>query len=261
MTCARPGQLAAARPCSSGGGSSPRSRLARSGLRCASSARSDAPRIQRAASWTATAALSRWWSPASPNTTGRLPGVEKRSSGVESARSQPTSAARSFRTCMAQSCCGPVTAGAPGFMIPAFSNAIFGSVSPRISMWSKPRAVMPQAAGWSTMLVASMRPPMPTSSTATSTFCCTKTRSASSVMNSKKNGMPSSSVAFSVSVSNVHQKFSRKTSSSAGLPCSRMRSRMSTRCGEVYSPVRQSLCLSMLSTMQQVLPLPLVPAT
>lgn len=42
----------------------------------------------------------------------------------EGGAAQHTSAARSFRTCMAQSCCGPVTAGAPGFMIPAFSNAI-----------------------------------------------------------------------------------------------------------------------------------------
>ena len=53
-------------------------------------------------------------------------------------------------------------------MIPAFSPAISAMVSPRYSVWSTPIGVM-TATGALTTLVASQRPPRPTSTTATST--------------------------------------------------------------------------------------------
>ena len=52
-------------------------------------------------------------------------------------------------------------------MIPAFSAAISAISVPRYSVWSTPIGVM-TATGASTTLVASHRPPMPTSTTATS---------------------------------------------------------------------------------------------
>ena len=45
-------------------------------------------------------------------------------------------------------------------------------------MWSYPRAEMPQTTGWGTQLVASRRPPRPTSRIATSTFSARNTRKA-----------------------------------------------------------------------------------
>jgi hypothetical protein len=44
---------------------------------------------------------------------------------------------------MASSGCGTVKQGTPGRMIPAFSRAIRSRVSPRSSMWSNPRLLMP----------------------------------------------------------------------------------------------------------------------
>ena len=53
-------------------------------------------------------------------------------------------------------------------MMPAFSAAMSATVSPRYSAWSMPIGVI-TATGASTTLVASHRPPIPTSTTATST--------------------------------------------------------------------------------------------
>ena len=61
-----------------------------------------------------------------------------------------------------------VTNGTPAFMMPAFSPAISTSDSPRYSAWSKATLVTAVTSGCTT-LVASSRPPSPTSITATST--------------------------------------------------------------------------------------------
>ena len=52
--------------------------------------------------------------------------------------------------------------------MPAFSAAIFGSVAPSFSAWSSEIGVMTSSTGRSTTLVASRRPPRPTSSSSTS---------------------------------------------------------------------------------------------
>ena len=64
--------------------------------------------------------------------------------------------------------CGAITAGTPRLKMPAFSAAIFSSVSPRNSMWSIDTGVMTLASGRSMTLVASSRPPRPTSSSSMS---------------------------------------------------------------------------------------------
>ena len=79
-------------------------------------------------------------------------------------------------TSIASGTCRPMTATvSPGpdlraalLMMPAFSAAISAMSSPRYSTWSTPIGVM-TATGASTTLVASQRPPRPTSTTATST--------------------------------------------------------------------------------------------
>eukprot|EP00658_Telonema_sp_P-2_P083901 TRINITY_DN9195_c0_g1_i16.p1 TRINITY_DN9195_c0_g1~~TRINITY_DN9195_c0_g1_i16.p1 ORF type:complete len:455 (+),score=100.33 TRINITY_DN9195_c0_g1_i16:124-1488(+) len=66
--------------------------------------------------------------------------------------------------------CTETMQGTPFFMIPHFSMAISSTVFPRMSMWSMPMAAIPHAAGRGMILVLSIRPPIPTSMTAISTF-------------------------------------------------------------------------------------------
>jgi len=78
----------------------------------------------------------------------------------------------------------PITAALRGLMMPAFSLAMSASVGPANSVWSMPMFVM--TATWaSTMLVASQRPSMPTSITATSTAMSANHRNAAAVTASK----------------------------------------------------------------------------
>ena len=60
---------------------------------------------------------------------------------------------------------GPRYSGTPGLAMPAFSRATSARVSPSISVWSRPMLVIAVAIG-AHRLVASSRPPRPTSSTA-----------------------------------------------------------------------------------------------
>ena len=79
----------------------------------------------------------------------------------------------------------PLIVGRPGLMMPAFSKAIFASVSPRICVWSKLMLVMIDSIGSQT-LVESKRPPRPTSTMAKSTRRRTKCRKPRAVPISKK---------------------------------------------------------------------------
>ncbi len=76
-------------------------------------------------------------------------------------------------TWAASSCCWATTATAPDLMIPDFSTAISPVVSPSLSVWSSPIGVI-TATAESMTLVASQEPPMPTSTTATSTGASAK---------------------------------------------------------------------------------------
>ncbi len=78
-----------------------------------------------------------------------------------------------------------MTNGTPGFAIPAFSVAIFSSVSPRYFMWSRSILVTALTIG-SRTLVLSSRPPSPTSTTTISAPRAAKSAKAIAVVASKK---------------------------------------------------------------------------
>ena len=100
----------------------------------------------------------------------------------------------------------PITAGRPGLKMPAFSQAMRSRVSPRNSTWSIPIDATPAARGVST-LVASSRPPSPTSMTDTSTRAAANNSNAIAVVASKN-------VAFKRSTSGVRRRIQAMTSSS-----------------------------------------------
>ena len=76
-----------------------------------------------------------------------------------------------------------VRTGMPRFMMPAFSITISSTVSPRIRVWSRPMEQMTDTVGVTT-LVASRRPPSPTSSATAS--ASRKWWKANAVVSSKK---------------------------------------------------------------------------
>ncbi len=81
--------------------------------------------------------------------------------------------------------CWPMTATAPGLMMPDFSVAIFSTVSPSQRTWSMATGVSTATAPSAT-LVLSQKPPMPTSMTATSTGVSAKVAKAMPTSTSKK---------------------------------------------------------------------------
>lgn len=81
--------------------------------------------------------------------------------------------------------CGPTRAGTEGRKMPHFSVAISAVVRPSRPVWSSCTDVTTDRAV-RTELVASSRPPMPTSSTATSHRCSLNSRQPKAVTNSKK---------------------------------------------------------------------------
>ena len=121
-------------------------------------------------------------------------------------------------------------------------------------MWSSPIEVMAVTSGVMT-LVQSSRPPSPTSTTASSTACAANVAKASAVHTSKNvRSRPSGRAP-------IPPRHCASAASSAQRPLTRMRSRKSTRWGEVKSPVRSPAARSARSIRAQTEPLPLVPAT
>ena len=79
-----------------------------------------------------------------------------------------TSRPRSSRISATSGSCSPMTATAPALMMPLFSVAISSTELPRNRSWSI--AIGVTTATWpSATFVASQEPPIPTSTTATST--------------------------------------------------------------------------------------------
>ncbi len=78
-----------------------------------------------------------------------------------------------------------VAQGTPSLMMPAFSKAIFSTVSPRYSVCSRLMLLITETRGVTTF-VASNLPPIPTSKTAMSTFMSRKYIIAMAVVTSKK---------------------------------------------------------------------------
>ena len=126
----------------------------------------------------AVAAFSNWYSPSNgirswcspslpltvklwkPDPSG--PGLVQVTSDPTWTARAPTCRHRSRITTPASRAWGLTTTVEPSLMIPAFSEAISASVSPRMAMWSLLIEVMTATSGVTT-LVASSRPPSPTS--------------------------------------------------------------------------------------------------
>jgi len=122
--------------------------------------------------------------------------------------------------------------------------------------------VIAPAAG-TTRLVASKRPPSPTSSTATSTPASRNRSKATAVVASKKVGSVSSAprARADAMARSTRLAADRIRSGSTGRPSMANRSSRRIRCGEVYRPVRLPEARRPASTMAATEPLPLVPAT
>ena len=130
------------------------------------------------------------------------------------------------KTGRVSSLASPITTGTLCLIIPAFSAAILASVSPRNMVWSRLILVMTDIIGVM-ILVQSRRPPKPTSIMAISTFCSAKSLNARAVVSSKNEGYRGSKKSRSFSTKSITY------SSSIHSPLTRMRSRKSTRCGDV----------------------------
>lgn len=82
---------------------------------------------------------------------------------------EPCTAAVSVNTRRTSPSASPIITGMRGLIMPAFSDAISGRVSPSSAVWSLEILVMIDSSGVM-MLVLSSRPPSPTSITAISTL-------------------------------------------------------------------------------------------
>ena len=163
------------------------------------------------------------------------------------------SRARLRKTACVSGCVSPITQGVCCLMIPAFSAAISASVLPKNSVWSIPILVMTESNGVR-ILVLSNRPPKPTSMTAISTFCSAKYQKASAMVVSKNEGR--------ISSKNARLSATKRTTSSSGIisPDMRIRSRKSTKWGEVNNPTLYPCACNAAAMRWDVDPLPLVPA-
>ena len=141
--------------------------------------------------------------------------------------------------------------------MPAFSPAIAARVEPNCAQWSRPIEVTMLSSGVR-MLVLSRRPPRPTSITATSTCSRTNQSKARPVVISKKDSSSRSKAVFQRSTKSKtsSRPIIRKPDASTIL----MRSRKSTRWGEVKSPTRRPRAASTAASIEDTEPLPLVPA-
>lgn len=93
-----------------------------------------------------------------------------------------------------------VTHGTPGFMMPAFSDAISSIVLPRNLVCSIPMLLITATSGLIT-LVESRRPPIPTSMIAISAETMLKNSRAAAVSTSKEvQGLPSAAMASACSL-------------------------------------------------------------
>ena len=152
-----------------------------------------------------------------------------------------------------------VTQGTPGFMIPAFSRAIFWMVSPRNSVCSIPMLLMTATSGVMTLVLSNL-PPIPTSMTAMSADTREKYFSAMTVRTSKLvHSLPSDAMASTWGLTSPMS--CSRSASDMSSPSMRMLSLTFIMCGDVKAPTRIPDALRMDSTMAHTDPLPSVPAT
>ena len=211
----RPGQRAVAYP----------TRLAAGGT----AAIPAASRASRSAS--AVAALAAWWRPRSPTTVGPRRGRStvsasrvQPSTGAGDATASGTSSRPQRRRMIASaSPVAPVTARSPRMTMAAFSRAIAVTVGPSHSIWSRPTLVTtatPPSQAW----VASRRPPIPTSTSATSGRVSAKCRNMIAVSSSNSVGGPRRRAMTSASGSTSDTR-QANASGAIGRPSTTIRSR------------------------------------
>mmetsp|Transcript_23282 Transcript_23282/g.52850 ORF Transcript_23282/g.52850 Transcript_23282/m.52850 type:complete len:213 (-) Transcript_23282:436-1074(-) len=151
------------------------------------------------------------------------------------------------------------TAGHPFLNTPPFSRAINPSVAPSKSVWSRAMAPTTLTREEEQTLVASSRPPTPTSTTATSTLAVASWSHMAAVVASKAVTVPAATSAPPAA--------SRIASTDAAHPRGSGDPSMVTasdawrRCGEENVPTRTPAERRAAATMAQMLPLPFVPAT
>ncbi len=145
----------------------------------------------------------------------------------------------------------------PGLTMPAFSPATSARVGPRNSTWSRPTLVT-TATSASTTLVASQRPPSPTSKIATSTGRSANHSMAAAVRISNQVRRESPSRG---SIPARVDSTSASSASLMGSPSALSRSLMASRCGLVNVPTRRPLAVSREVRQRAVDVLPLVPVT
>ena len=171
-------------------------------------------------------------------------------------------AAASRRTAATSGSWRADTTTASGLMMPDFTDAISTRVSPRRSVWSRPTGVK-TATSPSAVLVESHAPPIPTSTTATSTGASEKATKARTVSSSKNvsGASPASASCASTRATNgaISSQAATTAASAIGSPSTTMRSVNRMRCGLVNRPVRNPRLRSRLSMRRAVEVLPLVP--
>ena len=114
-------------------------------------------------------------------------------------------------------------------IIPAFSAAISGKVSPKNCIWSYPIFVITATSGYM-IFVESKHPPKPTSMTAISTFCVAKYSKAKPTVISKNESCWVSKKCLFLVIKSTTKL--RETSS----PLIRIRSVKFFKWGDVYKP-------------------------
>ena len=148
-----------------------------------------------------------------------------------------------------------MTIGRPGLMMPAFSPAMAASVVPRNASWSIDSDAIAQEAGACSTLVASNRPPSPTSMIARSAGVAANSRKAQAVSTSN------TVIGAPALTTSMRSSADTSVASSTSRPATRNRSVTSTRCGLVVACTTRPAASAMARMWAQVLPLPLVPAT
>ena len=148
--------------------------------------------------------------------------------------------------------------------MPDFSVAISSTVSPRYSVWSSPIGVMTHTLPSATF-VASHAPPMPTSTMATSTGASANAANAIAVITSKKDRATPPSASDRASTKSTYGLMSLQVRANLagemGWPSKQIRSRASSRWGEVNRPVRRPNWRRSDSMTRAVVVLPFVPVT
>ena len=173
----------------------------------------------------------------SPSKVNEIPSLPSRTSEMSASREKTSgdpSSAHFFRiTSSAPLPTVPHTTGEP-LIIPAFSAAIFSSVSPRYPVWSSAMFVIAEITGAPITFVESSLPPIPHSRTTVSQPFLTKYSNAHAVMSSN-----------SVARSSIESAAGRTASttdasslSEISCPSADILSLNFTRYGEVKSPAR-----------------------